>query len=112
MIHDCETFEDTLSAAEALYTFCKQEQENDSRENELEAKQDALSDIESSGDLSIDDVGDNTTPVPDTDSDAPVEDRVDSTDSTFGMDDFSSSLEPEIQTAEECYILTTNPHQV
>ena len=55
-----ETFTDTLSAAEALYNFCKQEQEKDSQEMEMEAQQDALADIENSGDLSIDDASDNT----------------------------------------------------
>ena len=95
LIENAETFTETLSAAEALYNFCKQEQENDSRKNELEAKQDALSDIESSGDLSIDDVSDNTSPVSDTDSNADVEDRIDSFDNTLGMDDSGDSLEDQ-----------------
>ena len=96
LIHDCETFTDTLSAAEALYTFCQQEK--DSKEKELEAQQDALSDIESSRSLSTDDVGDNTSPVPDIDCDSPVEDRSDSVDSTPGMDGFDDSL--EVKTAD------------
>ncbi len=93
LIHDCETFTDTLSAAEALYTFCKQEQKKDSTENKLEAQQDAFSDIESSGNFSIDDVGDNTSSLPDTGSNADVEDRIDSTDNSSGVDDSSDSLE-------------------
>ena len=91
LIENAETFTDTLSAAEALYTFCQQEK--DSKEKQLEAQQDAFSDIESSGDLSTDDVGSDTSPVPDTDSDSSVEDRSDSVDSTSGMDDFNDSLE-------------------
>ena len=100
LIYDCETFTDTLSAAEALYTFCKQEKEKNSQKNQLEAKQDALSDIEDSGNLSIDDAGDNTSPLPSTDSDASMEDRIDSFDSSLGMDDFGDSLEPEVKTAD------------
>ena len=93
LIENAETFTQTITAAEALYNFCKQEQEKDSQEMELEAKQDALSDIESSGSFSTDDAGDNTSPVSDTDSDAPVEDRVDSTDSASRMDDSDVTVE-------------------
>jgi len=100
LINDCETFTDTLSAAEALYTFCQQEQEKDSQEKELEAKQDALSDIEDCGNISFDDAGDNTSPVPDTNSSSPVEDWSDSDDSTSRMDDFDDSLGPEVRTAD------------
>jgi len=87
LINDCETFTDTLSAAEALYNFCKQEQEKDSQEMEMEAQQDALADIENSGDLSIDDASDNTSPVSDTDSSSSMEDWSDSDDSIIGNDD-------------------------
>ena len=99
LINDCETFTDTLSAAEALYTFCKQEK--DSQEKELEAQQDFLSDLENSGDLGSLDVGDNTSSLPDTDSDSSVEDRSDSAGGTPGLDDFNDSLdEIEVQTAD------------
>jgi hypothetical protein len=98
LINDCETFKDTLSAAEALYNFCKQEQERDSGEKELEAKQDALMDIESSGAGDTDGPDDYTSPISDTDSHASVEDRIDSFDNTPGMDDSGDSL--EVQTAD------------
>ena len=101
LIQNAETFTETLFAAEALYTFCKQEQEKDSQKNQLEAKQDALFDIENSGDLSSDDDSDNFTPLPNTGSDADVEDRIDSSDSSPGMDDFGDSLDDiEVQTAD------------
>ena len=100
LIQNAETFTETLFAAEALYNFCKQEQKKDSEKNQLEAKQDALSDIEDSGNISIDDVGDNTSPLPSTDSDASMEDRIDSSDSSPGMDDFGDSLEPQVKTAD------------
>jgi len=99
LIQNAETFTETLSAAEALYNFCKQSEEEESREKELEAKQDALLDIEGSGDNDTDGTGDNTTPVPDTDSNAPVEDRIDNTDSDSGLDDSGSSLD-ELHTVD------------
>ena len=99
LIQNAETFKETLSAAEALYNFCKQSEEEESREKELEAKQDALMDIEGSGDNDTDGTGDNNTPVPDTDSNAPVEDRVDNTDSDSGLDDSGSSLD-ELHTVD------------
>ena len=100
LIQNAETFTETLSAAEALYNFCKQsKEETESREKELEAKQDALLDIEGSGDNNLDGTGDNTTPLSDTDSDAPVEDRVDNTDSDSWVDDSSSSLD-ELHTVD------------
>ena len=100
LIENAETFTETLCAAEALYNFCKQEQEKDSQEMELEAQQDALTDLENSGNFGINDVSDNTSSVPNTDSDASVEDRIDSGDSSPGMDDFGDSLEPEVRTAD------------
>jgi len=93
LINDCETFKDTLSAAEALYTFCKQEQERDSREKELEAKQDALLDIESNRNCDSDCTDDHTTSIPDTDSTSSMEDRSDSGDPPSGMDDPGPLLE-------------------
>ena len=75
LINDCETFKDTLSAAEALYNFCKQEQERDSGEQELEAQQDFLNDLEDGGTGDINDAGDNTPSVPDVDGSGPMEDR-------------------------------------
>ena len=100
LIQNAETFTETLFAAEALYNFCKQEQEQkkDSQKNQLEAKQDALFDIEDSGNLSINDAGDNTSPLPNIDSDADVEDRIDSSNSSIGMDDSGDSL--EVHTAD------------
>ena len=50
LIKNAETFEDTLSAAEALHTFCQQEQQ-ESKENKEKAQQDFLQDLKDSGDL-------------------------------------------------------------
>ena len=38
LIQNAETFTETLSAAEALYNFCKQESKKDSKEKEQQAK--------------------------------------------------------------------------
>ena len=75
LINDCETFTQTLSAAEALYNFCKQEQEGDSTKKELEAKQDFLNDLKDGGTSDVDDAGDNTPSVSDIDSSGDMEDR-------------------------------------
>ena len=91
LIHDCETFEDTLYAAEALYNFCKQEQKK-----EKQGRQDLDANIESPGDSgSISDI-DFQSPLSDSDSTPDVEDRSDSVDSDAGMDD----PDPVVETAE------------
>ena len=100
LIQNAETFTDTIAAAEALYNFCKQEEEEDSQEMAVEAKQDALTDLENSGNFGINDAGDNTSPISDTDRNSDVEDRSDSIDSSSGMDDLGDSLEPEVRTAD------------
>ena len=101
LINDCETFEDTLSAAEALYTFCKQEQEKDSQKMEVEAKQDAFSDLADDGISGDDDVGDNSSSVSDISSSSDVEDRIDSNDSSAGVDpltvETADALESKLQ---------------
>jgi len=47
LIHDCETFDDTLSAAETLYNFCKKELEK--QREEINAKGDGISFGEDTG---------------------------------------------------------------
>jgi hypothetical protein len=95
LIYDCETFDDTLSAAEALYTFCKQEQKKQEQNEKGEegAQQGILGDSESFG---IGDSGSDTDlqpSVPDADSGSPVEDRGDITNSTSGVDDSDITVE-------------------
>ena len=101
LIQNAETFTETLTAAKALYNFCKQEQQEtkDSMEKELEAEQDAFMDIEGSGGTDTDSTGDNDTSIRDTDSDATVEDRIDNNDSDIRVDDSGDSLE-ELRTVE------------
>ena len=95
LIHDCETFDETLSAAEALYNFCKSEPEEREQDRE-KAKQDFLKDVTDSG---VDSIGDDSSvqsTVPDTDSSSSMEDRSDSVDSTSGVDD----SDPTVGTAD------------
>ena len=101
LIQNAETFTETITAAEALYNFCKQEQKEtkDSMEKELEAEQDAFMDIEGDGGTDTDSTGDNDSSVRDTDSDASMEDRIDNNDSDTRVDDSGDSLE-ELHTVE------------
>ena len=75
LIENAETFTHTLSAAEALYNFCKQEQERDSKEKEKQAEVDFKQDLSDSNDSSSNSTIDNTSPVSDTPSSDVVEDR-------------------------------------
>ena len=98
LIQNAETFTDTIAAAKALYNFCKQEKEDESQvdeSKEMDAKSDALSDIEGSGDSDTDSSGDSDPTVSDLDSDAPVESGIDHIDNNIGMDDSGLTVETE-----------------
>ena len=73
LINECETFTQTLSAAEALYNFCKQEQEE-----RKEAEQDSGEDLESDWDIGNGISSDNNSSLPDVDSSDSVEGGIDS----------------------------------
>ena len=73
LIQNAETFTDTITAAEALYNFCKQEQEKQKQDIEV-GQQSSLSPVDSSSDIA----GDNTSPIPDSPGSDAVEDRSDS----------------------------------
>ena len=89
LIQNAETFTDTITAAEALYNFCKQDQKK--REQDIEVgQQSSLSLVDSSSDS----IGDNTSPVPDSPGSDAVEDRSDS-DSVPPVDD-----DPVVDTAD------------
>ena len=102
LIKDCETFNDTLSAAEALYNFCKQEKK-ESLENEQKSQLGSESDSEDSGDCGTDLTPSDQSSVSDTDSSSDVENSGSDVNSTSGMDDFDpivetvSSLEDSIK---------------
>ena len=101
LIQNAETFTQTLSAAETLYNFCKQEQEKESLENEQQAQLDFEQDLESSGDSSNSSAPDSESPVSDLDSSSSVEDRSDSTPSDDWVDDSGSFVgDIEVRTAD------------
>ena len=101
LIQNAETFTQTLSAAEALYNFCKQESEKDSQEKEQQAQLDFHQDLESSSDLSTGGTDDNSPSVSDTDSSSDVEDRSDSTPSDDWVDDTDSVVNDlDVRTAD------------
>ena len=101
LIENAETFDETLSAAEALYNFCKQEEETESQVKQDEAKQDALDDMQGSGGLSDDSTDNNESTVSESDTNAPMEDGSGSDDNNTGLDVDGDSLdEPEVRTAE------------
>ena len=95
LINNAETFTDTIAAAEALYNFCKQEQEKQQEflENTEQAKLDFENDSDDSGDSSTSVPTDLDPTVPDTDASAPLEDRSDSTPSNDRMVNTGSSLD-------------------
>ena len=102
LIADAETFDDTLSAAEALYNLCKQELERKRKEEEIEIEQNLSADLPGNGDNSSSDSNDYESTVPNSNSDASMEDRTgdDDRDLRVASGGTSVNLEPEIETAD------------
>jgi len=97
LIQNAETFTDTIAAAEALYNYCKQEQEKQKEflENTEQAKLDFEINSQGSGNIDIDSDTDNESTVSDTDSSSTVEDRGDSTPSNDRMVNSDSPVEDD-----------------
>ncbi len=117
LINDCETFTETLSAAEALYNFCKQElRREEGNKTPMEGEQVTFEDLESSIDNNLDgDLGDDSS-ISDSDGSPDMEsgcnnaagnDRVDDTDPTVETADRLSEalkeLSNDTQTRESTY---------
>jgi hypothetical protein len=104
LIENAETFDDTLSAAEALYNFCKQEKEEESEPQEQKIEGNARMDSEGDRNSPDSDSDDTDTTVPESNSDAPVESRSDSDVDNNRMDGDGASVdsvkEPETRTVE------------
>ena len=102
LIANAETFDDTLSAAEALYNLCKQELERKRKEEEIEIEQNLSADLPGNGDNSSSDSNDYESTVPNSNSDASMEDRTgdDDRDLRVASGGTSVNLEPEIETAD------------
>jgi len=105
LIENAETFDDTLSAAKALYNYCKQEKEeqnSNSKSEQEELEQDTLDSIKGGGDLSADDTDDNESSSSDDDTSSSMEDG-NSSDTNSNWDDVDGDTldeEPEVKTAE------------
>ena len=104
LIQNAETFTDTIAAAEALYNFCKQEQEAQEQvrqetegiQSELFPESTSGSDSDT-GDSDSDSTGDTDSSLPDSDSDAPLEGGISDTDSdTWGSDPSSNLDSPNV----------------
>jgi len=98
LIENAETFDDTISAAEALYNFCKEELENKQKE---ETELDSGMDLEGGGNIPNDTGDDNDTTVSESPTNASMEGGSGSNVDNSGMDAGNSAVEPEpeIETA-------------
>ena len=101
LIQNAETFTDTISAAETLYNFCKQEQQKQTSQPKEDVEEDMgdeppSSDSSGTGDSDLDSTGDNGSSVSDSDSDGPVESGERNPDRSSG----SHADDPTVETAE------------
>jgi len=92
LIENVETFDDTISAAEALYNFCKEELENKQKE---EVELDSGMDLEGGGNIPNDTGDDSDTTVSESTSNASMEGGSGSDVDNSGMDAGHSAVEPE-----------------
>ena len=101
LIGNAETFDDTLSAAEALYNLCKKELEKKQKEQEdsPECEQDSPNSTEGGGDFSSDAGDDSEFTVPDSGIDGTVENGDGSTDSV-PVGNGTDSVEPQVDTVK------------
>ena len=96
LIRNAETFDETLSAAEALYNLCKEELEN---KQEEEVELDSGMDLEGGGNIPDDTGDDSDFTVPESTGDASMEGGSGGDADNIGMDGAGSSLdEPEVET--------------
>ena len=97
LIENAETFDETLSAAEALYNLCKEELETKQKE---EIELDAKLDLKGGGNIPDDTGDDSNFTVPESTGNASMEGGSGSDADNIGMDGAGSSLdEPEVETA-------------
>ena len=97
LIENAETFDETLSAAEALYNLCKEELENKQKE---EVESDSGMDLEGGGNTPDDNGDDSDFTVPESNGNAPMEGGSGGDVDNSGMDAGGSSVEPEVETAD------------
>ena len=93
LINDCETFDETLSAAEALYNFCKQE-----HEERKGTEQGSEEDTEFTMDINNSISSDNNSSLPDSDSSDSMESGSNSDVSDTSNDNRGGTLGGKIET--------------
>jgi len=103
LIQNAETFTDTISAAETLYNFCKQEQQKKTPQSQEDGEEDMEDELPPSvssgtGSADSDSTDDNGSSISDSDSDAPVESG--SSNPNTGSRNSDSNDEPTVETAE------------
>jgi len=110
LIQNAETFTDTIAAAEALYNFCKQEQESKEQisqttegiSSEISPESDGGDSLHS-GNSDTDSTGDSDSSVSNSHSDDSLEGGNSDTDTSSRGSDNGDSLEPEVQTADTLF---------
>ena len=107
VVEKIETFEDAIAAAEALYNYCKQEQERESKGNESRPEQGSFDFNDSSSDS---DTGDNT-PVPDASSSDDVEDRSSGSPDDNRSDDSDVDIKTQKSLGDKLKQITQAPHR-
>ena len=107
VVEKVETFEDAISAAEALYNFCKQEQERDSKGDESRSEQVSYD----SNDISSDSDSDNNTPVPDASGSDDVESGSSGSPDDIGSDDTDPTVETQKNLGGNLQKIAHTPHR-
>ena len=105
VVEKSETFEEAIRAAEALYNFCKQEQERDSKGDESSREQVSLNPDNSSSDID----SDNNTPVPDASSSDDVEDRSSDSSDDNRSDDSDVDIKTQKSLGDKLKQITQSP---
>ncbi len=105
VVEKSETFEEAIRAAEALYNFCKQEQERDSKGDESRREQVSLNPDNSSSDID----SDNNTPVPDASSSDDVEDRSSDSSDDNRSDDSDVDIKTQKSLGDKLKQITQSP---
>ena len=103
LIANAETFTETLSAAEALYNFCKQELENKQKE---ETESNSGIDLQGGGNSNSDDSDYSESTVDESGTNASVENRSGSDDNNTRVDAGSPVVEEVAPTNEEPQVET------
>ena len=107
VVEKSETFEDAIAAAEALYNYCSQEQERETKGDEFRAQKDSFNPDNSSSDID----SDNNTPVPDASSSDDVEDRSSGGSNDNRSDDSDDDIKTQKSLGNNLKNIAQAPHR-